>query len=234
MLGICESSGWQGCSRSAQKLILDEMTLPEALSNLRVLHVRQDHEKALTFCSDSVGYARPDPDATTPDLARMLTPDAFDLATWAFTTSKLPSLGLVAFGDFGSFHPRARLLLHRTTPSDDNQQGPTLPFKLVSEADRCAVELLDEYLDSVLVGPTYSKPTLGSPGANLRENAWRVGLAVRIARENGARAATVWGVEGGMEDGTEGWMEGVVDGWGPLSNGDSDDGDSDLGSGLFD
>ena len=168
-----------------KQLILGDVPRPEALKKMRVIHVRQDHEEVTSYRSRALGLALPDKAAQGRiDLSRMLTGPAYDLAAWAFSTEKLPALQLLAFGDFGSFDPRFRLLLRR----DGDAAGG---FRLVGEEDADIVGLLDEFLDSMVVGPTYSKPYLRSSGASLPGNVWRPSLGFTLARESGTRAPTV-------------------------------------------
>lgn len=164
--------------------MLDELTPPEAIANLQVLHVRQDHEEVPDYYSRALGRARPDKGAQgRVNLWRMLTHTTYHFAAWAFSTTKLPSLKLLAFGDFGSLDPRFRLLLCRSG-------DPEEPFRLVGEADGEVVGLLDEFLDSMVVGPTYSRPYLRESGASLAGNVWRAGLGRALARESGGREPT--------------------------------------------
>lgn len=166
-------------------MLLDELTHPEALTKLRVLHLRHDHEETPRHCSPSLGEARPDPQAGGRlDPHRILTPQAYDLATWALHTPKLPSLSLLAIGDFGSLDPRFRILLRRSDAPDE-------PIRVVNRHDVDMADLLAEYVDALVAGPTYARPYLRESGASLAASVWRTGLADRLARESGERAPTV-------------------------------------------
>ncbi|SPO06838.1 uncharacterized protein DNG_09532 [Cephalotrichum gorgonifer] len=187
----------------SMRILLEQLTPPQAFANLEVLHVRQDHEEVSRYYSRALGYAVPDEDAPPGpgggiDLRRMLTPESHDLAMWVFTAREtFPALKILAFGDFGSFEPRARLLL---CPSSSSGGGAD-PFRLVTGADADAVLVLDRYMGSLVEGPSYSKPHLRASGASLAGNVWRPRLAMFLARESGARGPTVPGTVVEGEDG---------------------------------
>lgn len=164
-------------------MLLDEPTDPAALTNLRVLHLRHDHEETPRHYSPSLGEARPDPSAPGLDPRRILTPEAYALATWALHSPKLPSLSLLAIGDFGSLDPRFRILLRRTNTPDN--------IRVVDQHDVDIADLLAEHVDALAAGPTYARPYLRESGASLAASVWRPGLADRLVRESGERAPTV-------------------------------------------
>ena len=146
--------------------------------------MRQDHEEVSDFDSRALGRALHDGGALgVQNPWRMLTPEAYQFATWAFTTPKLLSLKLLAFGDFGTFDRRFRLMLCRSEHSQEH-------FRLVREKDGYIIDLLDEFLDSMVVGPSYSRPYLRSSGASLAGNVWRGGLGRKLAKESGRRMPT--------------------------------------------
>lgn len=165
-------------------MLLNDLTLPEALTKLRILHLRHDHEETPRHYSPSLGEARPDPSATSLDLRRILTPQAYALASWALQTPKLPSLSLVAIGDFGSLDPRFRILLRRSNVPDE-------PVRVVDKSDIDVADLLAEHVDALVAGPTYARPYLRESGASLAASVWRTGLADTLVRESGDRAPTV-------------------------------------------
>lgn len=156
----------------------------ETLPNLKVLHLRQDHEEVQDFDSRALGHAVVDRNACSVRIPEhILTPEAHDFATWAFTNPMFPSLELLAFGDFGSFDQLFRLMLCRSEHPDEN-------FRIVGKQDTGIVALLDEYVDLMVVGPSYSRPYLRSSGASIAGNVWRGGLGRRLARESGRRPPT--------------------------------------------
>lgn len=165
-------------------MLLDELTHPTALANLRVLHLRHDHEETPRHYSPSLGEARPDPSAAGLDPRRILTPEAYALASWALHTPKLPSLSLLAIGDFGSLDPRFRILLRRVDAEDE-------PVRVVGKHDVDIADLLAEHVDALVAGPAYARPYLRESGASLAASVWRAGLADRLVRESGERAPTV-------------------------------------------
>lgn len=164
-------------------MLLDQLTHPAALANLRVLHLRHDHEETPRHYSPSLGEARPDPSAAGLDPRRILTPEAHALASWALHSPKLPSLSLLAIGDFGSLDPRFRILLRRSDTPDD--------IRVVDEHDVDIADLLAEHVDALVAGPTYARPYLRESGASLAASVWGPGLADRLVRESGERAPTV-------------------------------------------
>lgn len=159
----------------------------------------------------SSANGRKDPATTweeTPVRER-LTPQCYEFLTWIFNSTKFPKLKLVALGDFGAIEPNNRLLVCRSDiPIDDPPLAKikyepvavtdhTLPgwhvdyynkprrsWRLVKAGDQDIVSVVDEYIDSLVVGPDYSRPYLRDTGATLTSNAWKKKLGLAFVRES--------------------------------------------------
>jgi hypothetical protein len=133
----------------------------------------------------------------------MLTAEFYELAELIFNV--MPPLRVLAFGDFTSLDPAGRLVLCREdagliTNGTDGGYDYRPPFRLLREDDGEVLDLLEEYADSLLAGPDYSKPFLRAAGASMSRSVWRRNLVARIARESAYRDPTI---PGALSEGAE-------------------------------
>jgi hypothetical protein len=135
-------------------LLKKSILAPFTTQTLKVLHIRKS---SVDMEEDDLG-ADPDPDIMT--LAEF-----WEFANWAFGPDGLPTLKLLAFGDFsykGRFHVHNKLLCRHTRSIRDlenntSQQGEDeliLRFRPVRRNDRELWDLIDRNAEFLEACPT--------------------------------------------------------------------------------